>query len=192
MPGFQVPELASLGRVFRSTTPVELTEAETEYVVRCVKHIMDEHVVLDFTVSNTIEEQVCVRSVPSPSGQSHTILSHPVPSHPYATLSSLSLPSIPTLPHPTPPDTPVCGGNRVGRTRRDDGMQTTALPSHSIPSYSLLCHIPSQPIPSHAPSYTVSYPMLHRIPYPTLPNAALLHPTPPSPVPSHSIPFPSL
>eukprot|EP00904_Undaria_pinnatifida_P003330 jgi/Undpi1/12999/HiC_scaffold_7.g02663.m1 len=55
---YKVPELASLGRVFRSTTPVELTEAETEYVVRCVKHIMDEHVVLDFTVSNTIEEQM--------------------------------------------------------------------------------------------------------------------------------------
>ena len=37
---------------------MELTESETEYVVRCVKHIMDAHVVLDFTVSNTIEEQV--------------------------------------------------------------------------------------------------------------------------------------
>ena len=55
---FQVPELASLGRVFRSAAPVELTESETEYVVRCVKHIMDGYVVLDFTISNTIEEQV--------------------------------------------------------------------------------------------------------------------------------------
>lgn len=54
----QVPELAGLGRVFRSAAPVELTESETEYVVRCVKHIMDGHVVLDFTISNTIEEQV--------------------------------------------------------------------------------------------------------------------------------------
>ena len=54
----QVPELASLGRVFRSAAPVELTESETEYVVRCVKHIMDGHVVLDFSISNTIEEQV--------------------------------------------------------------------------------------------------------------------------------------
>lgn len=53
-----MPELASLGRVFRSATPVELTESETEYVVRCVKHIMDGYVVLDFTISNTIEEQV--------------------------------------------------------------------------------------------------------------------------------------
>lgn len=55
---WKVPELASLGRVFRSTAPVELTESETEYVVRCVKHIMDRDVVLDFTISNTIEGQV--------------------------------------------------------------------------------------------------------------------------------------
>ncbi|CAM9903178.1 unnamed protein product, partial [Laminaria digitata] len=55
---YKVPELASLGRVFRSAAPVELSESETEYVVRCVKHIMDAHVVLDFTVSNTIEEQM--------------------------------------------------------------------------------------------------------------------------------------
>ncbi|CAM9626678.1 unnamed protein product [Scytosiphon promiscuus] len=55
---YKVPELASLGRVFRSTAPVELTESETEYVVRCVKHIMDGYVVLDFTISNTIEEQM--------------------------------------------------------------------------------------------------------------------------------------
>lgn len=57
--GGQVPEFVSLGRVFRSTSPVELTESETEYVVRCVKHIMDGYVILDFSISNTIEEQVC-------------------------------------------------------------------------------------------------------------------------------------
>ncbi|CAM9245016.1 unnamed protein product, partial [Sphacelaria rigidula] len=55
---YKVPELASLGRVFRSAAPVELTESETEYVVRCVKHMMDRHVVLDFSISNTIEEQM--------------------------------------------------------------------------------------------------------------------------------------
>ncbi|CAM9383224.1 unnamed protein product, partial [Ectocarpus sp. 8 AP-2014] len=55
---YKVPELERLGRVFRSATPVELTESETEYVVRCVKHIMDGYVVLDFTISNTIEEQM--------------------------------------------------------------------------------------------------------------------------------------
>jgi len=54
---YAVPELAQLGRVFRSSAPVELTESETEYVVRCVKHIMDDYVVLQFDVTNTIAEQ---------------------------------------------------------------------------------------------------------------------------------------
>jgi len=54
---YAIPELASLGRVFRSSQPVELTEDETEYVVRCIKHIFADHVVLQFTVHNTIEDQ---------------------------------------------------------------------------------------------------------------------------------------
>jgi len=54
---YDIPELASLGRVFRSSTPVPLTESETEYVVTCVKHIMEQHVVLQFDVENTIDDQ---------------------------------------------------------------------------------------------------------------------------------------
>ena len=54
---YAIPELAALGRAFRSTPPVPLTESETEYVVTCVKHIFDKHVVLQFNVQNTIEEQ---------------------------------------------------------------------------------------------------------------------------------------
>eukprot|EP00537_Pseudo-nitzschia_pungens_P002638 CAMPEP_0172358800 /NCGR_PEP_ID=MMETSP1060-20121228/3068_1 /TAXON_ID=37318 /ORGANISM="Pseudo-nitzschia pungens, Strain cf. cingulata" /LENGTH=945 /DNA_ID=CAMNT_0013080151 /DNA_START=148 /DNA_END=2985 /DNA_ORIENTATION=+ len=54
---YAIPELASLGRAFRSSTPVMLTESETEYVVQCVKHIFQNHVVLQFSVQNTIEEQ---------------------------------------------------------------------------------------------------------------------------------------
>jgi coatomer protein complex subunit gamma len=34
-----------------------LTESETEYVVQCVKHIFTNHVVLQFIVQNTIEDQ---------------------------------------------------------------------------------------------------------------------------------------
>jgi coatomer protein complex subunit gamma len=56
----EVPQLAALGRIFRSAAPVPLTESETEYVVRCVKHIFEEHVVLDFCVTNTIEDQMLV------------------------------------------------------------------------------------------------------------------------------------
>jgi len=54
---YAIPELASLGRAFRSAPPVMLTESETEYVVQCTKHIFPNHVVLQFSVQNTIEEQ---------------------------------------------------------------------------------------------------------------------------------------
>lgn len=54
---YAIPELASLGRAFRSARPVPLTESETEYVVTCTKHIFQNHVVLQFSVQNTIEDQ---------------------------------------------------------------------------------------------------------------------------------------
>lgn len=54
---YAIPELAALGRTFRSSQAVQLTESETEYVVQCIKHIFPNHVVLQFTVQNTIEEQ---------------------------------------------------------------------------------------------------------------------------------------
>lgn len=58
---YKVPELAALGRVFRSTSPIELTESETEYVVAFVKHVMDnDHVVLEFLITNTIADQLLV------------------------------------------------------------------------------------------------------------------------------------
>ena len=54
---YAIPELASLGRAFRSSNPVPLTETETEYVVSCIKHIFESHVVLQFNVQNTIDDQ---------------------------------------------------------------------------------------------------------------------------------------
>jgi coatomer protein complex subunit gamma len=54
---YAIPELAELGRAFRSSSVVMLTEDETEYVVQCTKHIFQNHVVLQFSVQNTIEEQ---------------------------------------------------------------------------------------------------------------------------------------
>lgn len=54
---YAIPELASLGRAFRSSVPVQLTESETEYVVQCTKHIFQSHVVLQFSVQNTIDDQ---------------------------------------------------------------------------------------------------------------------------------------
>jgi coatomer protein complex subunit gamma len=54
---YEIPELASLGRAFRSSMPMPLTESETEYVVQCTKHIFQKHVVLQFSVLNTIDDQ---------------------------------------------------------------------------------------------------------------------------------------
>lgn len=55
---FKVPEFAALGPLFKSSRPVELTESEMEYLVSCVKHVFAEHVVFQFTVTNTLEDQL--------------------------------------------------------------------------------------------------------------------------------------
>ena len=34
-----IPQFAALGPLFKSSPPVELTETESEYMVRCVKHV---------------------------------------------------------------------------------------------------------------------------------------------------------
>ena len=52
-----IPELAALGPVFKSCAPASLTEAESEYVVVCVKHILQRHVVFQFNVTNNMEQQ---------------------------------------------------------------------------------------------------------------------------------------
>lgn len=54
---YAIPQVAKLGRVFRSAFPVALTESETEYVVSVTKHIFESAVVLQFNVTNTIPEQ---------------------------------------------------------------------------------------------------------------------------------------
>ena len=53
-----MPQFATLGALHKSSKPVELTEAETEYVVSVVKHIYPNHLVLEYTVTNTLNEQV--------------------------------------------------------------------------------------------------------------------------------------
>ncbi|XP_042520478.1 coatomer subunit gamma-2 [Macadamia integrifolia] len=53
-----IPEFSGFGPLFKSSAPVELTEAETEYAVNVVKHIYDGHVVFQFNCTNTIPEQL--------------------------------------------------------------------------------------------------------------------------------------
>lgn len=55
---YDKPEFAEYGQLFRSTPLVQLTEAETEYVVTTVKHVFEHHVVFQFNVMNTVNEQV--------------------------------------------------------------------------------------------------------------------------------------
>jgi coatomer protein complex subunit gamma len=54
---YAIPEFSFLGQAFRSSIPVALTESETEYVVTCIKHMFPNHVVLQFNVQNTVEDQ---------------------------------------------------------------------------------------------------------------------------------------
>ncbi|CAH1784771.1 unnamed protein product [Owenia fusiformis] len=53
-----IPEFASIGPLFKSSSlPVELTEAETEYAVQCIKHTFANHIVLQFDCTNTLNDQ---------------------------------------------------------------------------------------------------------------------------------------
>ncbi|KAI9799327.1 MAG: hypothetical protein M1825_004820 [Sarcosagium campestre] len=54
----QIPELKPYGNVLKSSSLVELTESETEYVVSVTKHIFKEHIVLQYDVTNTLPDTV--------------------------------------------------------------------------------------------------------------------------------------
>ncbi|KAF8542222.1 putative coatomer subunit gamma [Trichophaea hybrida] len=51
-----VPEFNPYGALLKSSSEVELTESETEYVVSVVKHIFKDHLVLQFNVKNTLSD----------------------------------------------------------------------------------------------------------------------------------------
>lgn len=54
-----IPEFSSLGPLFKSSsTPLQLTESETEYVVNCVKHTFKDHIVFQFNCTNTLNDQI--------------------------------------------------------------------------------------------------------------------------------------
>ncbi len=65
----QIPGIRDFGSVLKSSPVVELTEAETEYVVSVVKHIFKEHIVLQYEIKNTLPdtvlEKVSVMATPS-------------------------------------------------------------------------------------------------------------------------------
>ncbi|OMP88730.1 putative coatomer subunit gamma [Diplodia seriata] len=53
-----IPEIAAFGGVLKSSPVVELTESETEYVVSAIKHIFNEHIVLQYEIKNTLPDTV--------------------------------------------------------------------------------------------------------------------------------------
>ncbi|KAK7588230.1 hypothetical protein V9T40_005475 [Parthenolecanium corni] len=54
-----IPDLSEIcGSLFKSSEPVDLTESETEYVVKCYKHCFSKHVVFEFECINTLNEQL--------------------------------------------------------------------------------------------------------------------------------------
>ncbi|KAF9676007.1 hypothetical protein SADUNF_Sadunf09G0093500 [Salix dunnii] len=84
-----IPEFLGFGKLFKSSAPVELTEAETEYAVNVIKHIFDRHVVFQYNCTNTIPEQllenVSVIVDLSEADDFAEVLSKPLQSLPYDT-----------------------------------------------------------------------------------------------------------
>ncbi|KAL1918813.1 uncharacterized protein VTP21DRAFT_2835 [Calcarisporiella thermophila] len=55
----KIAQFATYGQLFKSSLkPVELTESETEYVVTCVKHCFPEHIVFQFNITNTLQDNI--------------------------------------------------------------------------------------------------------------------------------------
>ncbi|KAI9903592.1 hypothetical protein N3K66_000121 [Trichothecium roseum] len=77
-----IEHINAFGSVLKSSPIVELTEAETEYVVTLVKHIFKEHIVLQYEVKNTLPdtvlENVTVLASPSEDDELEEVFILPV------------------------------------------------------------------------------------------------------------------
>eukprot|EP01071_Lankesteria_metandrocarpae_P013303 Lankesteria_metandrocarpae@DN700_c0_g1_i1.p1 len=64
-----------LGKLCHSTSTTSLTEQEAEYVVSCIKHIYPNYIILEFTISNTMQDQTLhnVRISVAPSTPVHAL-----------------------------------------------------------------------------------------------------------------------
>lgn len=99
-----IPEFANLGSLFKSSSlPVELTESETEYVVRCVKHTYSRYIVFQFDCTNTLNDQVLEKvTVGMEPGDGFEVIKYiPCASLPYdtpgTTYTLVRLPEDPTM-----------------------------------------------------------------------------------------------
>lgn len=72
-----IPEFAHLGPLFKSSQHVELTEPETEYNVRCVKHTFGRYIVFQFDCLNTLNDQLLEQvTVKMETGDGYEIVSY--------------------------------------------------------------------------------------------------------------------
>ena len=53
-----VTAFEDFGPLFKSSAVVKLTEAETEYICTCIKHVFAEHIVFQFNLTNTLNDQI--------------------------------------------------------------------------------------------------------------------------------------
>lgn len=53
-----IPQFANLGPLFKSSSPIDLTEPDTEYNIKCIKHIFSHYIVLQFDCLNTLNDQL--------------------------------------------------------------------------------------------------------------------------------------
>lgn len=81
-----IPEFQGLGPLFKSSEPVQLTEAETEYVVRCIKHTFANHMIFQFDCTNTLNDQLLqrVQVQMEPSEAYEVLHCVPAPNLPYS------------------------------------------------------------------------------------------------------------
>lgn len=54
----QIPGIQSLGPLYRSSAPIQLTESETDYTVQLIKHVYARHLVFQFDCVNTLADQL--------------------------------------------------------------------------------------------------------------------------------------
>ncbi len=52
----QIPQLAALGKLWKSTM-AEASDKESDYVVTCVKHVFEKHIVFQFNFLSTLGDQ---------------------------------------------------------------------------------------------------------------------------------------
>ena len=99
----QIPEFARLGPLFKSSPkPIELSESETEYYVRCDVHTFPQHLVLQFEVTNTLDDQQLENVTVEVESENYTVLAHlPCPqltyNSPGTCYTLLQLPDDPAL-----------------------------------------------------------------------------------------------